>query len=70
MGKVRIEVVKKVARELVSRFPDNFGIEYEANKHQVTEYVEVDGKKLRNRIAGYITRLKRIETQEVSSETE
>ena len=70
MGKVRTEVVKKVAREIVSRFPDNFGVDYETNKQQVTAHVKVDGKRLRNRIAGYITRLKRIETQEVSSETE
>ena len=58
MGKVRTETVKRAARELIERFPDKFTSEYEANKTAVNETVRAPSKKLRNLIAGYITRLK------------
>ncbi len=69
LGKVRTEVVKRIARELVSRFPDAFSENYEDNKNKVVEFVEVEGKRLRNRIAGYITRLKRVEARRSAPET-
>jgi small subunit ribosomal protein S17e len=65
LGKVRTEVVKRVSRELMSRFPNAFGPDYEDNKRKIEEFIEVDGKRLRNRIAGYITHLKKIETKEM-----
>jgi len=58
LGKVRTETVKRAARELIERFPEKFTIEYEANKAAVNEVVKAPSKKLRNRIAGYVTRLK------------
>ena len=58
MGKVRTETVKRAARELIERFPDKFTIEYEANKASVNQVLRAPSKKLRNRIAGYVTRLK------------
>ena len=58
MGKVRTETVKRTARELIARFPDKFTNEYEANKVAVNELLIAPSKKLRNRIAGYVTRLK------------
>lgn len=61
MGKVRTQVVKKVAKELLERYPDAFTTSFEENKRAVERLLEVDGKKLRNKIAGYITNLKRIE---------
>ena len=58
MGKVRTETVKRAARELVEKFPDRFTNEYEANKLAVNELLRAPSKKLRNLIAGYVTRLK------------
>ena len=58
MGKVRTETVKRAARELIERFPEKFTIEYEANKAAVNQVLKAPSKKLRNRIAGYVTRLK------------
>jgi len=63
LGKVRTETVKRAARELVERFPDKFTNEYEANKLAVNELVTAPSKRLRNRIAGYVTRLKVIEAK-------
>ena len=57
MGKVRPEHVKRVARELVKRFPDRFTISFEDNKELVKELTNLSSTKVRNRIAGYITHL-------------
>ena len=57
MGKVRPDQVKRVARELVSRFPDKFTADFEINKKLVETHTEFISPKLRNRIAGYVTRI-------------
>lgn len=57
MGKVRTERVKKIARELVKRYPDKFSADFESNKKLLGSVATVYSSKLRNRIAGYITRL-------------
>lgn len=61
MGKVRTEMVKRISIELVERYPKSFSTEFEQNKQFLKE-VNLDvSKKLRNKIAGYISRIKRIE---------
>ncbi|MBE0512058.1 30S ribosomal protein S17e [Candidatus Bathyarchaeota archaeon] len=57
MGKVRTEHVKRMARELVERFPDKFTTDFENNKKLVNALTNISSTKLRNRIAGYTTRL-------------
>jgi small subunit ribosomal protein S17e len=57
LGKVRPEHVKKTARELIGLYPDKFGTDFQANKQVLDSLAEVSSSKLRNRIAGYITRL-------------
>ena len=57
MGKVRTERVKKVARELLKRYPDKFTADFDENKRIVETLTKGSSIKLRNRIAGYISRL-------------
>jgi len=57
LGKVRTEHVKRIARELVERFPDKFTTDFENNKKVLESVAEIPTTKLRNKIAGYITRL-------------
>jgi len=47
----------KIARELVERFPGKFTTDFENNKKLVDTFTNISSKKLRNRIAGYTTRL-------------
>ena len=56
-GKVRIELEKRIARELVERFPDKFTTDFETNKKLVESLTNISSKKLRNKVAGYITQL-------------
>jgi len=57
VGKVRTVLVKRLARELVERYEDSFSKEFNHNKELVDELLTNTTKRLRNRIAGYITRL-------------
>jgi len=57
LGKVRTEHIKRIARELVERFPDKFTTDFETNKKALETVAEIQTHKLRNKIAGYITRL-------------
>ncbi|MDH5438318.1 MAG: 30S ribosomal protein S17e [Candidatus Bathyarchaeota archaeon] len=70
MGKVRPERVKRIARELVRRYPDKFTTDFEDNKKLVESLVKVSSIKLRNRIAGYVTRLSAITQAAQTEETE
>ncbi|MDH5199710.1 MAG: 30S ribosomal protein S17e [Candidatus Bathyarchaeota archaeon] len=61
MGKVRTEMVKRISLELLNRYEKSLSTEFEQNKQFLNE-IELDvSKKLRNRIAGYMTRLVKIE---------
>jgi len=66
LGKVRTETVKRAARELVERFPERFGNDFESNKAAVNEVLNAPSKRLRNRIAGYVTRLKVVEAKKAT----
>lgn len=57
MGSVRPEHVKRIAKELVQRFPDRFTTNFDNNKKLVEEFTNLSSTKLRNHIAGYVTRL-------------
>ncbi|ALL00105.1 30S ribosomal protein S17e [Pyrodictium delaneyi] len=60
MGKVRIGIVKRTARKLITLYPDLFTEDFEHNKRVVSQLIETPSKKLRNQIAGYVTRLVRL----------
>lgn len=67
MGKVRTETVKRVSRELLRKFPDRFSGDFESDKAVVNDLVITPSKRLRNRIAGYITRLKVVEAERAAA---
>jgi small subunit ribosomal protein S17e len=56
LGNVRIDLIKRTAKELVRRFPDRFSNSFEENKKSVASLVNGGSVKVRNKIAGYITR--------------
>ena len=58
MGNIRQTYIKRVAIELVTKYPDEFGADFEANKKKVDEMTDVTSKTNRNRIAGYVTRFR------------
>jgi len=49
--------VKRIARELLDKYPNKFTADFENNKQFVTEFTNISSTKLRNRVAGYTARL-------------
>ena len=58
MGNIKPTYIKRVATDLVERFPDEFNGDYEHNKAQVTKLTDISTTNMRNKVAGYITRNK------------
>ena len=59
MGNIRPTYIKRVAYELLRRHPDEFTVEFNHNKEKVDKLTDVESQTLRNKIAGYVTRLKK-----------
>jgi small subunit ribosomal protein S17e len=59
MGNIRTSFVKRIAKELIETYNGKFTTDFEENKKLVEEYSSVSTKHLRNKIAGYITRIVR-----------
>ncbi len=64
MGKVRTEMIKRISNTLVDRYERSLTTEFEPNKQFLNEIGLDVSKKLRNKIAGYITRLMKIESNQ------
>lgn len=57
MGRIKTQAVKRITKKLISEHKDEFKDSFENNKKAVTKFADVPSRKLRNTIAGYITRL-------------
>ncbi|HIE23093.1 MAG TPA: 30S ribosomal protein S17e [Candidatus Korarchaeota archaeon] len=58
MGTVRERTIKRIAYKLIKEYPELWTTDFEHNKKLVERVVDVKSKEYRNRIAGYLTRLK------------
>ncbi|HIL49486.1 MAG TPA: 30S ribosomal protein S17e [Candidatus Poseidoniales archaeon] len=56
MGNIRPKFIKSRAVRLLEIYPDRFTDDFDTNKLLVAEYTDVDNNRMRNWIAGYITR--------------
>jgi len=63
LGKIRSELIKRSARKIVDTYPDSFSTDFKENKEKLIEISSIPSKKLRNQIAGYITRIIKLETE-------
>ena len=57
MGRIKTTQIKRVALQLVDLHRDKFKTNFTDNKKIVEEFAEIPSKKMRNVIAGYVTRL-------------
>ncbi len=56
MGKVKTEQIKHLAKELIARYPDKFTVSFDDNKVMVEKLTQGTTTRVRNQVAGYITR--------------
>ncbi|NHJ39942.1 MAG: 30S ribosomal protein S17e [Asgard group archaeon] len=57
MGKIRSDKIKRTAKELVAKYHQHLSTEFDENKILVAKLTNVQSKRMRNRIAGYVTRI-------------
>jgi small subunit ribosomal protein S17e len=55
LGRIRQTFIKRIGDELIEKYKDRFTTDFETNKKIVQEVALISTKRLRNRIAGYIT---------------
>ncbi|MFP3044042.1 MAG: 30S ribosomal protein S17e [Thermocladium sp.] len=68
MGKIRPRYIKRAAEELISRYGDKASKDFEANKELVNAVARVPSKRIRNKIAGYVTHIIRAQSEEPEEE--
>jgi small subunit ribosomal protein S17e len=56
MGTVKPAYIKVIAIELIKKYPDMFTGDFDENKKLVSQLTNITSKRIRNRVAGYITR--------------
>ncbi len=61
MGRIKTKQVKAITQDLQQKFGGEFKDTFEENKVLVSSKLSGPSKKLRNIIAGYVTRLKKTE---------
>ena len=57
MGRIATKLTKRLTTQLRKTYPDTFSTDYEENKKLVEAHLEGPSKKIRNTVAGYMTRL-------------
>ncbi len=56
LGNVKTEQIKRLGKELMTRFPNKFTTNFDENKHTVDTLTNGATTTVRNKTAGYITR--------------
>ena len=59
MGRIGTTLVKRTGKNLIQKIPDKCTTDFTLNKKLVEEAADIPSKKLRNLLAGYVTRLKK-----------
>ena len=57
MGRIKTKLIKRLTFELLKEHAGEFKKDFNENKEILTRFMDVPSKKLRNTIAGYLTRL-------------
>jgi len=53
---IKPSYIKRIGQELIEQYTNRFGRDFKENKLGVSENAVIGSKKVRNRVAGYITR--------------
>jgi small subunit ribosomal protein S17e len=64
MGRIKHQLIKRTTNNLMKEHKDEFKESFDENKKIVEKYTTVSNKKLRNKIAGYATKLTKKKEEE------
>ncbi len=59
MGRIKTQFVKRTSMKLLEKHSEKVTTSFEENKRLVQQVTDVTSKRVRNIIAGYLTRLKK-----------
>jgi len=62
MGRIKTQLIKRISNKLIKEHGNEFKKDFKENKDIVAKLADIPSKKIRNVIAGYVTRL--IQTKE------
>lgn len=57
MGRIKTQLVKRLSRQLLREYPTELAKTFDENKPIVASLLTQSSKKIRNVVAGYVTRL-------------
>ncbi len=57
MGRIKTTQIKRISKKIFREHKDMFKPDFTKNKKVVSELIDTPSKKLRNIVAGYVTRL-------------
>ncbi len=60
MGRIRTAMIKRNSNNILDKNPEAFSKDFDKNKEALDKVADIKSKKLRNVIAGYITKLKKL----------
>ena len=66
MGRIKTTLTKRTTLTLLKKYPNSFKPDFDENKKVLHEVVEMESKRLRNVIAGYLTRLVKKEINDIN----
>jgi len=64
MGRIKLQLIKRTTRKLLEKHKEDFKEDFDENKEKVNEFTTVSNKKLRNAVAGHITKLMKKKEEE------
>jgi small subunit ribosomal protein S17e len=70
VGKVRTEMVKRTTLELIDKYSKSFNTDFDHNKKFLAELNIGVSKKMRNKVAGYATRVVKSDLMAIEVEGE
>ncbi|HLC46135.1 MAG TPA: 30S ribosomal protein S17e [Candidatus Nanoarchaeia archaeon] len=56
MGRIKTTLTRRVGDDLIERYGDKLGTDFDANQEVIPRLASIASKKMLNVIAGYITR--------------
>ena len=57
MGRIKTRLVKRVTNDLIREHGEEFKKDFDENKEIVSKFAKIPSTKMRNIIAGYVTRI-------------
>ena len=63
MGRIKTALTKRITFEVYKKHKEQLKEDFQANKQIVAQLTDIPSKKLRNIVAGYLTRLVKAKTE-------